>query len=188
MLAESKNVPGGSMIALGIVAAVRPGNTLSTGTSPKTVVGSISAEVFTLQGQCHALARAPQWRQFLAALRTTGWVVYTQPPCGGADPGTHVFGAICLSRRGLELPARRVRAGAGHVSLEGLCPWEPTTHDDPRCGGVHPPLLVTCSPLWLPAYPSVWVTGQPGPAGQACRVPGAAPGVAGCYPYNVSCP
>jgi putative transposase/transposase-like zinc-binding protein len=36
-----------------------------------------------LHGKCQSLASPPAWRQFLAALRQTEWVVYAKPPLAG---------------------------------------------------------------------------------------------------------
>src|SRR4029453_5360299 len=65
--------------------------------------------------------------------------------------------------------------GAGDLSVERLCPWQPATAHDPRCRCMHPALPPSYLPRRLPAAPPVWVAREPGAPGEARAVPRAAP-------------
>jgi hypothetical protein len=98
-----------------------------------------------------------------------------------------VSGTLYASRGHHESAPPRARGRTGDLSVERLCPWQPSTADDPRCGRVPPAVPAPYLARRLPAAPPIWVAGEPGPSGAARAVSGAAPAAGECPIASASC-
>src|SRR6186997_823735 len=98
-----------------------------------------------------------------------------QAPRGWPGAGAEVSRALYASCGDHESAPVGTGGGAGDLSVERLCPWQPATAHDPRCRSIHPALPAAYLARRLPAAPPVWVAREPRPPGEARAVPRAAP-------------
>src|SRR5438874_670392 len=102
--------------------------------------------------------------------------------------GAEVSRALYTPRGDHESAPAGPGGGAGDLSVERLCPWQPSATDDARCRRIYPAVPAPYLTRRLPTSPPLWIARESGPSGQARGVPGAAPAAVGRYLAGAACP
>src|SRR5262249_30080621 len=89
--------------------------------------------------------------------------------------GIEVSRALYASRGDRESSPASAGGRAGDLSVERLCPWQPSTAHDPRGRRIHPALPAPYLARRFPASPPLWVARKSRRPGDARAVPRAAP-------------